>query len=231
MELVKDVKTVKKYTNNKTISEANLALEELYNELNKYIALVYGQPIKLPVLVTIQSKGKHSAYAWVTTRMAWELEGELFAYELNFASETLARDFKDTFMTMVHEMLHLKNIELDIKDCSTTSQRHNKAFKASCDKVGLFVEQLGNYGWCKHADFNKCSEPLKAICEDFMNKYPQYVKALMIQRIDKKPSKIKGGKKSNQVKYVCPCCGASVRATSKVHILCLDCEQQMIREN
>ena len=35
-------------------------------------------------------------------------------------------------------------------------------------------------------------------------------------------------KTSSTRKYVCPCCGMSVRATRMVRIACLDCEQQMI---
>jgi len=35
-------------------------------------------------------------------------------------------------------------------------------------------------------------------------------------------------RKSNSRKYVCPCCGNSVRATKEVHIACMDCQQTMI---
>ena len=35
-------------------------------------------------------------------------------------------------------------------------------------------------------------------------------------------------KKSSTRKYVCPCCGMSVRATREVRIACMDCGEQMI---
>ena len=35
-------------------------------------------------------------------------------------------------------------------------------------------------------------------------------------------------KPSSSRKYVCPCCGMSVRATRTVRIACMDCKQQMI---
>lgn len=225
------VKSVKAYTDDKAMSEAVKALEALYDAINIHVARAYGSPIQLPVLVTIQSRGKHKAYAWVTCGKSWEHAGKDFAYELNVAAETLACDFKDTFQTMVHEMLHLKNIELGIKDCSSTSQRHNKAFKEACDKIGLYVEQMGRYGWCEHSHFESCSEELRNVHDYFVADCPNHVEALTIQRKDYNTPKVKGGKKkSNQVKYVCPCCGASVRATSKVNIMCADCEEMMLPE-
>ena len=37
-----------------------------------------------------------------------------------------------------------------------------------------------------------------------------------------------GRKPSSTRKYICPCCGNSVRATKLVNIACLDCEKQML---
>lgn len=35
-------------------------------------------------------------------------------------------------------------------------------------------------------------------------------------------------KKSSTRKYICPCCGMSIRATREVNIACLDCDEQMV---
>jgi hypothetical protein len=35
-------------------------------------------------------------------------------------------------------------------------------------------------------------------------------------------------RKSSSRKYVCPCCGMSVRATKMVNVACLDCDQQLL---
>ena len=37
-------------------------------------------------------------------------------------------------------------------------------------------------------------------------------------------------RKSNQIKYVCPHCGASVRATRKLNLVCGDCMEKMLPE-
>lgn len=34
--------------------------------------------------------------------------------------------------------------------------------------------------------------------------------------------------KSHHRKYICPCCGNSVRATKAVNIMCMDCNEQML---
>ena len=35
-------------------------------------------------------------------------------------------------------------------------------------------------------------------------------------------------RKSSSRKYVCPCCGMSIRATRVVNVACLDCDEQLL---
>ena len=39
---------------------------------------------------------------------------------------------------------------------------------------------------------------------------------------------VKDTSKSNSRKYICPCCGNSVRATKVVHVACVDCREVMV---
>ena len=233
---------LKDYTNGKTFKDAAAQLELMYNIANKHFAR-HGLRITLPVLVTIQSKGKHSAYGWVTSQKAWtDGKGEDLAYELNVAAETLARSTADTFNTIVHEMCHLVNIQRGVQDC-TNSQRHNKKFKEICDKVGLYCEQMGRFGWAATHEPKKNSDELKAILSSYIEHGNP--SALDMQRKDYALKVTKGGageegaggeeagaskpkRKSNQIKYVCPHCGTSVRATKKVNLMCADCMEKML---
>lgn len=236
---------IKDYTNGKTFKDAAAQLELMYNIANKHFAR-HGLRITLPVLVTIQSKGKHNAYGWVTTQKSWvNGNGEDLAYELNVAAETLARPTADVFNTIVHEMCHLVNIQRGVQDC-TNSQRHNKKFKEICDKVGLYCEQMGRYGWAATHEPNKNSDELKNVLAEYMGSGD--ATALEMQRKDYAVKVTKGGsgeegaggetgtsagtkkRKSNQIKYVCPHCGTSVRATKQVRIMCADCMELMIPE-
>ena len=42
-----------------------------------------------------------------------------------------------------------------------------------------------------------------------------------------KPTGGNNNPNSHSIKYVCPCCGNSVRATKAVHIMCMDCNEPM----
>lgn len=105
---------------------------------------------------------------------------------------------------------------------------------------------MGRFGWAATYDHMKNSNELKAVLDQYF-KYGNTA-ALAIQRTEFKGGITKGGsgstgttvtggeggettkKKSNQVKYVCPKCGKSIRATSKVNIMCLDCMEVMVAQ-
>ena len=36
--------------------------------------------------------------------------------------------------------------------------------------------------------------------------------------------------KSSTRKYICPCCGNSFRATKDINVMCLDCNEQFVKE-
>ena len=141
-------------------------------------------------------------------------------------------------------MCHLVNIQRGVQDC-TNSQRHNKKFKEICDKVGLYCEQMGRFGWAATHEPQKNSDELKAVLHEYIEQGD--ADAIDIQRKDYAVKVTKGGsgeegaggetgastpkkRKSNQIKYVCPHCGTSVRATKQVRIMCADCMELMIPE-
>ena len=207
-----------------------------------------GIKVELPVFITIQSRGKHNAYGWVTAQKSWvNGNGEDLAYELNVAAESLARPTADIFNTIVHEMCHLVNIQRGVQDC-TNSQRHNKKFKEICDIVGLYCEQMGRFGWAATHEPKKNSDELKAVLHEYIEQGD--AEAIDIQLKDYALKVTKGGsgeagvggsgeegvsagtkkRKSNQIKYVCPHCGTSVRATKQVRIMCADCMELMLPE-
>ena len=49
--------------------------------------------------------------------------------------------------TILHEMVHLYNIQHDIQDCSRGGTYHNKKFKAEAEKHMLRIEKDKRYGW------------------------------------------------------------------------------------
>ena len=179
--------------------------------------------------ITIQSTPKAYGHftlnkdTWVST-----LGG---THEINIGAGTLARPIEDVCATMLHEMIHLYNHESGIQDCSRGNTYHNKRFKQAAESHGLSVEHSDKYGWSHTSPTEKL---LDFVIENGLTD-------ILINRNDgtgfyigktgthsggtdiPKPPRI-----SSTRKYVCPCCGMSVRATRTVRIACMDCREQMI---
>ena len=179
--------------------------------------------------ITIQSTPKAYGHftlnkdTWVST-----LGG---THEINIGAGTLARPIEDVCATMLHEMIHLYNHESGIQDCSRGNTYHNKRFKQAAESHGLTVEHSDKYGW---SHTSPTEELLDFVIENGLTD-------ILINRNDGtgfyigKTGTHNGGAKipttpktSSTRKYVCPCCGMSVRATRTVRIACMDCGEQMI---
>ena len=179
--------------------------------------------------ITIQSTPKAYGHftlnkdTWVST-----LGG---THEINIGAGTLARPIEDVCATMLHEMIHLFNHESGIQDCSRGNTYHNKRFKQAAESHGLSVEHSDKYGW---SHTSPTEELLDFVIENGLTD-------ILINRNDGmsfytgKTGTHNGGtdipktpRVSSTRKYVCPCCGMSVRATRTVRIACMDCGEQMI---
>lgn len=150
-------------------------------------------------------------------------------HEINIGAGTLARPIEEVAATLLHEMVHYYNYEKGIQDCSRGNTYHNKRFKAAAEAHGLTVEHSEKYGWSH-------TSPSDALL-DFVLTYG--LTDILINRNECRGFQIGGTgthsgtptttpKRSSSRKYICPCCGASVRATKAVHIGCMDCETAMV---
>ena len=129
-------------------------------------------------------------------------------------------------------MVHYYNYTLGVQDCSRCNTYHNRRFKDAAEARGLAVEHSGKYGWAHTAP---TEELLDFIIENGLTD-------ILISRNEFTGFQMTGTgahsgaegtltrKTSSTRKYVCPCCGSSVRATKNVNIGCLDCEEQMVLE-
>lgn len=121
--------------------------------------------------------------------------------------------------TMLHELAHLYCKQNDIKDTTRGGVYHNKKFKDIAERFGLKCIQ-GKHGWNTTAEGNE--EVLKGINSDL----PYPVGKTMIRKVD--PGKKSQSKHS--IKYVCPVCGISCRATKQIRIICAECDEEMQAE-
>lgn len=187
-------------------------LETLFSKFNK--AFFEGK-LEKPV-ITVSPDHTRGAYGWCTGWKAWQdgtKEGGY--YEINLCAEYLNRPFEETCGTLLHEMVHLQNLQDNVQDTSRSGSYHNRKFKETAEAHGLTVEKGEKYGWHKTT--------LNPQAEAFVKSLGKSGFCLVRPRTNPLKGSRKGGGSSSR-KYVCPCCGTIIRATKEVHVLCGECE-------
>lgn len=200
-------------------------LEKMFRALNRDF---FGGELEEPI-ITIQSTPR--AYGHVTVAKTWRRK-EDWRHELNTGAETLERPIENIAATMLHEMVHLYNMAHEVQDCSRGGVYHNRKFRDEAKRRGLVIEHDERYGWTK-------TSPSEELLDYILTQ--GWADIEMNRGLGWCPPPSTGGKsgagsapgterpkaKSSTRKYVCPCCGQSVRATKVVNIICGDCNEQM----
>lgn len=199
-------------------------LEKIFRAVN---ADSFNGVLEEPI-ITIMSTP--SAYGHVTCSKVWRNKDKE-QYELNISADWLTRPIENVVATMIHEMTHLYNLQFDIQDCSRGGSYHNKRFKEEAEKHMLHIEKHEKYGWT-------ITSPTDELLEYIMDKGWGDIEMGRGWNFDfsggnssGKPKKgTKGGsdgqeqpKKGNSRRYKCPSCGAIVRATRDLSIICGKC--------
>lgn len=200
-------------------------LNTIFDLLNaRYFENTLSRPV-----ITIQSTPK--AYGHYTLFDAWSLDGETGMREINIGAGTLIRPIENIVATLLHEMCHYYNDRNGVKDCSRGNTYHNKNFKAVAEACDLVVEHNSTYGW----SITSPSDALLEFCVE------NNLTEIRLNRNDVVSIAVgvggthagtftgtAGRKPSSTRKYICPCCGMSVRATRNVNIACLDCNEPLV---
>ena len=151
-------------------------------------------------------------------------------HEINIGAGTLSRPIEEVVSTLLHEMVHYYNYERGVQDCSRGNTYHNRKFREEAERRGLLVEHSEKYGWSHTSPSDLL---LDFVLENDLSD-------ILINRNEFSGFQMGGtgthsgtqitptAKKSSSTKYICPCCGTSIRATKKVNIGCLDCGVPMI---
>ena len=178
--------------------------------------------------ITIQSTPK--AYGHFSLREDTWISKLGATHEINLGAGTLSRPIEMICATLLHEMVHYYNYEHGVQDCSRGNTYHNKKFKAAAESRGLIVDHSEKHGWSHTSPSDKLLEFV--LRNDLTD--------ILINRNEFSGFQMPGTgthngagvtippKPSSSRKYICPCCGMSVRATKTVRIACMDCMQQMI---
>ena len=179
--------------------------------------------------ITIQSTPK--AYGHFSLREDTWISKIGGTHEINIGAGTLSRPIEEVAATLLHEMVHYYNYEMGIQDCSQGNTYHNRRFKEAAELRGLNVDHSDKYGWSHTSPSDELLE--------FVLKYE--LRDILINRNEFSGFQITGTgthsgapyigtatRKSSSRKYVCPCCGMSVRATRAVNVMCMDCDEPLL---
>lgn len=199
-------------------------LNKIFDLLNEaYFESALSRPT-----ITIQSTPK--AYGHFSLKDDTWISAIGSTHEINIGAGTLARPIEEVVATLLHEMVHYHNYNNGIQDCSRGNTYHNKRFKTAAETRGLSVSHSDKYGWSH-------TEPTEELLNFVIN---NGLTDILINRNEFSAYRITGTgthsgttftggtKPSSSRKYICPCCGMSVRATKTVRIACLDCNEQMV---
>lgn len=179
--------------------------------------------------ITIQSTPR--AYGHFSLREDTWISKLGKTHEINIGAGTLARPIEEVAATLLHEMVHYYNFVNGVQDCSRNGTYHNRKFKKAAEARGLIVQHSEKYGW---SHTSPSDELLEFVLDNDLTN-------ILINRNEFSGFQITGTgthsgtpigtavpKKSSSRKYICPCCGMSVRATKEVNIACLDCGVKMV---
>ncbi len=177
--------------------------------------------------ITIQSTPK--AYGHFSLRNDTWISKLGGTHEINIGAGTLNMPIESITATLLHEMVHYYNYEMGIQDCSRGGTYHNRRFKEAAESRDLVVEHDEKYGWT-------ITTPGEGLLDFVID---NGLTDILIFRNESSGLRVGGTgthsgangiqitKPSSTRKYMCPCCGMSVRATKEVRVMCMDCGEQL----
>lgn len=200
-------------------------LEKMFRQMNNDL---FNGELEEPI-ITIQSS--LGSYGHVSVAKVWK-RNEENQHELNISADWLDRPIEEVAATMLHEMVHLLNMQRGIQDCSRGGSYHNKAFKEEAEKHLLQIEKHETYGWT----ITKVTEALL----DYVitNQWDEIMMTREVPLlgfsggIGKTTTKGTSGTKakpkgSNSRKHTCPQCGRIARTTADFPLICGICKIEM----
>ena len=177
--------------------------------------------------ITIQSTPK--AYGHFSLRDDTWISKLGGTHEINIGAGTLGRNIEDVVATLLHEMVHYYNYVNGVQDCSRGNTYHNKKFKAAAEARGLCVEHSEKYGWSHTSPSDELLDfVLENELTDILINRNEFCGFRVTGTGTHSGTEITPIKTSSTRKYICPCCGMSVRATRTVRIACMDCDTPLI---
>lgn len=168
-------------------------------------------------IVTIQSNkagmrikdGK--VLGWCSVKPNWTISNNLKAYEVNVCAEGLSQEWYEVVGTLVHEMVHLKNILENKKDTSRNGTYHNSIFMKTAVAHKLLCRENSSLGYVTEP-----SQSLKKMVDEWA-----YDTSFLVSRDERAVKLRASGSITKWYEYSCPDCHESFKTRkSGLNILC-----------
>lgn len=191
-----------------SIQDAQKLLEKMFDDFNKR----FYEGNLMPAIITIMKSRHGKELGWASSRGIWykkedNAEGNPQKYyEINICADALYLTISEIAEVMLHEMAHIYGAQHDIKATSRSGCYHNKRFEAIASEHGLNCSKTNN-------GFNHTT--LNDEARTFIKQMNYDELKLARERYYVK--------NSSYIRYICPSCGAIIRSTKPVNVLCLDC--------
>ena len=207
------------------ISEIVAKAEAMFDLFNEHF---YAGEMARPA-ITVSPDGGRGAYGWCSVYEIWQANGAAYR-EINICAEYINRPIGEVAATMLHEMAHLYNLNHGIKDVSNNGYYHNKKFKETAEAHGLVINHHQTYGWTVTElarDTAECVARQPELSDIAASRQTTLQIKTKGDDDGESTTTIKGRRstsKNRSIKYVCPKCGAIIRATRLVNVVCGDCD-------
>ena len=172
------------------------------------------------VTLVIQSKGRSSTCGTFTADV-WSTKEGAPVHEILVSAEHLKQSTLEIINTLIHERVHMWNHQNGISDCSEGGRHNIKGFKTTCESIkGYSCEfQSKSIGYGLTSILPELEKKLRL---------PVSKGGLDIDKLDivfnkfrNVPPRTKTPTKS--IKYTCPNCNATFRATKPISVECVPC--------
>lgn len=208
-----------------TMSRLTGQLEKCFRLLNEHF---FGGALEMPVITVSPTK---RAYGHYTLYDAWTSNGE-GKREINIASATLDRPLEEVVATLLHECCHYyDDTVLHVRDCSKNGAYHSDRFYHTAVTHGLNCERVDNtYGYAKTSPADELlqflldHDEIREI-ELCRAKEPDFFPTF---GVGVTPPAVPVKRTNNSRRWVCPSCGAIVRSTRPVNLICGDCLEHFV---
>ncbi len=192
-------------------------LEELFEYFNKSI---FNNGLEIPIISVYPIKRLEG---WCTTEKVWksadDTEYKKLMYEISISTEYLSRPFDEICCGLIHQMVHLLNLQNEIQDTSRNGTYHNAKFKETAERHGLITVKTKN-GYAHTTLSEKLFQEVMKLNKDGFTIYRE-----IIEKVDdtedeeEKPTKVK----RQTFIYLCPTCKSELKSKQVIEVKCNKC--------